>query len=104
MTKINVQTVDGIKSSFDAQNDMTLMENLRDNGYDDIIALCGGIMACATCHVYIDQDWFEKVGSPSPEEAEILTGSGFRKDNSRLSCQIKVDKSLDGMSIKLAEM
>lgn len=104
MTKVNVTTVDGASSEFDAKNGISLMENLKDNGYDDVIALCGGIMACATCHVYVDQDWLEKVGLPSPEEAEILEGSGFKKENSRLSCQIKVDDHLSGLNIELAPM
>lgn len=104
MTKVNVQTVDGSKSSFDAKNDISLMENLRDSGYDDIIALCGGIMACATCHVYIDEKWLASVGAPGKDELEILEGSGFQKENSRLSCQINVNESLDGLSIELAPM
>lgn len=104
MTKINVTTTDGTKSGFDASNEISLMENLRDNGYDDVIALCGGIMACATCHIYVDKEWINKVGMASPEEAEILEGSGFKKECSRLSCQIKVNQSLDGLSIELAPL
>ena len=99
MAKVTVTTVEGVRSEFEAKNDINLMENLRDNGYDDVIALCSGIMACATCHVYVDQLWLEKVGLPSSNEAEILEGSGFRKENSRLSCQIKVDDRLDGAII-----
>lgn len=102
MTKINVKTVEGAESDFNANDGISLMENLRDNGYDDIIALCGGIMACATCHVYVDKEWMEKVGQPSSEEVEILEGSGFKKENSRLSCQIKVDQGLDGLRVEIA--
>lgn len=104
MTKVNVQTVDGSKSNFDAKNGISLMENLRDSGYDDVIALCGGLMACATCHVYIDEPWLATIGEPGKEELEILEGSGFRKENSRLSCQINVSENLDGLSIELAPM
>lgn len=104
MTKVSVTTTEGVKSDFDAQDGISLMENLRDNGYDDVIALCGGIMACATCHVYVDEIWLAKIGGPSPEESEILEGSGFRKENSRLSCQIKVDSSLDGLILELAPL
>lgn len=104
MTKVNVAMSDGLNSVLDAKDGISLMETLRDNGYDDVIALCGGIMACATCHIYVDEKWIEKVGFPSPEEAEILESSGFRKENSRLSCQIKVNDSFEGMSIALAPM
>ena len=90
MTKVNVTTVDGVRSEFDAKNGISLMENLRDNGYDDVIALC--------------QEWLGKVGLPGPEEAEILEGSGFRKENSRLSCQIQVDDHLNGLNVELAPM
>ena len=69
----------------------------------DVAAECGGACACATCHVYVDEAWREKTGSPSPMEEDMLDFGFDVKENSRLSCQIKVTDELDGLVVRVPE-
>ena len=72
------------------------------NGVDGIIAACGGSCACATCHVYVDEAWMEKTGTPSLEESDMIDTAIDIQPNSRLSCQIKVTDALDGLVVRIA--
>ena len=81
----------------------TLMETAINNGVPGIEAECGGACACATCHVYVDEAWFEKTGGPSPMEEDMLDFGYEVKPNSRLSCQIKVTEGLDGLVVRTPE-
>jgi 2Fe-2S ferredoxin len=78
-----------------------LMEVIRDHGLN-IYAECGGSCACATCHVYVGDDWLGKLPPPTDEETDRLDDAMMVEDNSRLSCQILMDASLDGLSVTLA--
>lgn len=78
-----------------------VMEVIRDWGLN-IKAECGGALSCATCHVYIDPDWTEIVGSPSEEEEDMLDSVGDVRPTSRLSCQILMSDALDGLKVTLA--
>ena len=78
-----------------------VMEVIRDWGLN-IKAECGGALACATCHVYVDADWLGKVGAPSDEEEDMLDSVGDVRSNSRLSCQILMSDDLDGLTVTLA--
>ena len=80
----------------------TVMEILRDAGLD-VAAECGGACACATCHVYVEEAWREKVGPPSPMEEDMLDFGFDVRPNSRLSCQIKVTEVLDGLIVATPE-
>jgi ferredoxin, 2Fe-2S len=102
MPRIRVTDLSGDERAIDAVNGLSLMENLQNNGIDDILALCGGLMACATCHVYLDDASFAKVGRPHEPEAELLDGSGVRCRTSRLSCQIEVEDAHDGLCLTVA--
>jgi len=73
------------------------------NGVPGIDADCGGSCSCATCHVYIKEEWLDKVGQASPTEEAMLSLSSDRKDNSRLSCQIPVTEALDGLVVTTPE-
>ena len=64
---------------------------------------CGGVCACSTCHVYVDEAWREKTGEPSPMEEDMLDFAFDLKPNSRLSCQIKVTEALDGLVVTTPE-
>ena len=75
------------------------MEAATNNDIPGIDADCGGACACATCHVYIDQDWTAVVGSPADLEAEMLEVAEDVKDNSRLACQVKVSDEMDGLRV-----
>jgi 2Fe-2S ferredoxin len=78
------------------------MEVIRDHGFEDLVALCGGCCACATCHVYVDPAFADRLPEMSEEENELLDSSDQRKPNSRLSCQIPFSDALDGLSVKIA--
>lgn len=74
------------------------------NGIDGIIGECGGGLACATCHCYVDEEWLGLAGAPSEAEVEMLdSASAEVKPNSRLSCQIAVTEALDGLVVRLPE-
>ena len=90
------QTVDGIPG-------MTVMEAAIKNMVPGIDADCGGACACATCHVYVEEEWREKTGGPSPMEEDMLDFGYDVRPNSRLSCQIKVTDALDGLVVRIPE-
>ena len=83
--------------------DQSLMEFGKTNGVVGILADCGGSCACATCHVYVDQAWVDRVGPPDDIELEMLDMvSDVQRANSRLSCQIKLRSELDGLRVTVA--
>jgi 2Fe-2S ferredoxin len=77
------------------------MENAIRNGIPGIEAECGGACACATCHVYVAEEWREKTGAPEPMEEDMLDFAIDLRPNSRLSCQIHVSDELDGLVISI---
>ena len=79
------------------------MQAAKQADLKEIPADCGGNMACATCHVYIDKDWLGKTGEATDMENDMLDFAFDVEDNSRLSCQIKVTDELDGLVVKLPE-
>jgi len=79
----------------------SVMEGAIDNGIDGILAECGGSCTCATCHVYVDDEWADKVGSPGEFEQDLLEMVLEPTANSRLSCQIKITDELDGLLVRL---
>jgi 2Fe-2S ferredoxin len=95
---------DGTTRSVDVPVDGSVMEGAINNGVEGIIGECGGGLACATCHCYVDEAWLDKVGEPSEAESDMLeAASSERKPNSRLSCQINVTNDLDGLVVRLPE-
>ena len=99
--KIKVTDREGNKHELDGDSNSTLMEILRDAGLD-IEATCGGCCACATCHVYINDKWCDKVNAKDDDEESMLDQAFDVKDNSRLSCQINLSDELDGIELELA--
>jgi len=85
-----------------AENGLSLMEVIRDNGFDELMALCGGCCSCATCHVFIDAGFADKVPTMSEDENDLLDSTDSRNDQSRLSCQIPVSDALDGLTVTIA--
>jgi 2Fe-2S ferredoxin len=81
---------------------LSVMEVIRDNGFDELLALCGGSCSCATCHVHVDAAWTDKVGGPHEDEADLLDSSDHRSATSRLSCQIPFTADLDGLKVTIA--
>jgi 2Fe-2S ferredoxin len=103
MVKINFRSHTGNVRTVDAELGSTVMENAVREAVPGILAECGGACACATCHVYVDDDWKEQVGDPSPMEEDMLDFAFDVRPNSRLSCQIKVVEALDGLTVTVPE-
>ena len=103
MPKVIFIDYQGSQQSVDAQVDQSLMEAAVDNDVAGIDADCGGACACATCHVYIDQDWLAKVGQPEEIETEMLSVAEDVQENSRLSCQVMLTEEMDGLIVTTPE-
>jgi len=86
----------------DADAGLSVMEAIRDNGFDELLALCGGCCSCATCHVYVDPAFAGKIAPMSEDENDLLDSSDHRNDQSRLSCQIQITGELEGLKITIA--
>lgn len=102
MTKVNIVTREGNRRSVDASENMLLMEAIRDNGVDELQALCGGQLSCATCHVYVDPAFADMLPAMSFDEDDLLDSSDYRKPESRLSCQISCSAKIDGINVEIA--
>ena len=103
MAKVKFVEHSGKEHVVDVQAGNTVMEGAVKNMIPGIDADCGGACACATCHVYVEPDWVEKAGSRNPMEEDMLDFAFDVRDNSRLSCQIKVSDALDGLRVKVPE-
>lgn len=102
MPKIHAVDRDGTEKVIEGETGMSLMLNLRNIGGLDVAAICGGMCSCATCHVYVDAAWTEKLEEQSPDEFELVEFSEHYRENSRLSCQIEMTDDLDGIRVTLA--
>ena len=102
MPKLIVTTREGETSEIDVADGLTVMEAIRDNGFDELLALCGGCCSCATCHVHIDPAFQEKLPAMSEDEDDLLESSDHRDANSRLGCQIPFTGDLDGLKVTIA--
>ena len=102
MAKIVYVEPDGRRHEVSAETDMSVMEAAIDNGVEGIEAVCGGGLSCATCHVYVDEEWLSKLPPIEQGEEQMLgTTAAERKANSRLSCQLDVTEELDGLVVHL---
>ena len=101
MAKIKFTTHDNKKFEVDVQNGLTVMEGAVQNDIPGIDADCGGGMACATCHVYVKEDWLNKLSKKEDGEEDMLDMAFEPKTNSRLSCQIVVSDEIDGLEVKI---
>ena len=103
MAKITCIEHNGTNHTVDVQNGLTVMEGAVQNNIPGIDADCGGSMACATCHVYVKEDWFDKINKKNEGEDDMLDQAYEPKKNSRLSCQIIVSDDLDGLVVDMPE-
>ena len=103
MVKITYVDSRGTSRTVEGEIGSTVMETAIKNDVPEIEAECGGACACSTCHVYIHEDWIEKVGAPGPMEEDMLDFAFDVRPNSRLSCQIKVTQELDGLVLTTPE-
>ncbi|HEY8596414.1 MAG TPA: 2Fe-2S iron-sulfur cluster-binding protein [Devosiaceae bacterium] len=99
MPKITYVDPDGNRIETDGENGSSVMETAIGNGVRGIVAECGGACTCATCHVYVDEEWTDVVGPPSVMEEDMLDFAYDVRPTSRLSCQIKVRDELDGLVV-----
>tara|TARA_Y100001970_G_scaffold153713_1_gene188186 strand:- start:1699 stop:2010 length:312 start_codon:yes stop_codon:yes gene_type:complete len=99
--KLKVKDRDGKVHELTADVGLSIMEIIRDAGLD-IEAACGGCCACATCHVYISDEWLKNLNSIEDDEESMLDQAFKVKSNSRLGCQIEYQDNMDGMELELA--
>ncbi len=102
MPKLTVVTREGEESTIEVESGLTVMEAIRDNGFDELLALCGGCCSCATCHVHVDPAHFGKLEAISEDEDDLLESTDHRSEYSRLSCQIPFNDGLDGLKVRIA--
>ena len=103
MSKITYIDNQGNSKTIDVENGLTVMEGAVQNNVPGIDADCGGSMACATCHVYVKEDWYDKVNEKSEGEDDMIDQAYEPSKLSRLSCQISVTDKLDGLIVNLPE-
>ena len=100
MPKITYVLADGTRRDVETSNGTSVMEAAIKHNVRGIDAECGGCLSCATCHVYVDEEWLAKLPAPDTDEDDML---GFvaaeRQPNSRLSCQVKLDEELSGIVV-----
>ncbi|MEM7218837.1 MAG: 2Fe-2S iron-sulfur cluster-binding protein [Pseudomonadota bacterium] len=103
MTKITLIEFSGDQHEIDVENGQSLMNAAVDNLVPGIDADCGGECSCATCHVIVTEEWFEKTGPAGDTENSMLELSQEREETSRLSCQIEISDNLDGLVVRIPE-
>ena len=103
MAKITYITSDNQTHTVEVQNGLTVMEGAVQNNIPGIDADCGGGMACATCHVYVTEDWFDKLPKAEDAEVDMIDMAYEPKKNSRLSCQLIITDQLDGLVVTTPE-
>jgi 2Fe-2S ferredoxin len=103
MTRVTYILNDGTRLTHDLPPRFSVMEGATRNCVPGIVAECGGCMSCATCHVYVDEAWVDKLEAPSEIETDMLSAIDATKPTSRLSCQITVEPELDGLVVHVPE-
>ena len=103
MPKVTFIQADGTASEVEAISGDSVMETAIDNDIPGIVAECGGACSCATCHVYVADEWLSKLREPDALEDGMLDCVIDRRPNSRLSCQIRVGDEIDGISVSVPE-
>lgn len=102
MVSITVTTRDGMESVVEGAEGLSVMEVIRENGFDELLALCGGCCSCATCHVHVDPEWIDRLPPRSDDEDDLLDSSDHKTERSRLSCQLQVGPELEGLRVRIA--
>ncbi len=102
MPKLVVVNRAGEESTVEAEAGVSVMEAIRDNGFDELLALCGGCCSCATCHIFVDPAFADKLPAISEDENDLLDSSDHRNETSRLSCQVHLTGDLDGLRVTIA--
>ena len=103
MAKITYISHEGKKNTVEVPNGLSVMEGALQNEIPGIDADCGGSMACATCHVYVEEKWLDKIPKAEDAEIDMIDMAHEPKKNSRLSCQIIMNNDLDGLIVTTPE-
>ncbi len=103
MVKVTYIEIDGTERATELRPGQTLMDGALEHQIDGIMADCGGLCACSTCHVYVDDRWLDKCGEPSELEEGMLDFAADVRGNSRLSCQIQITDAMNGMVVRVPE-
>lgn len=103
MPQLIVVDRDGQERAVEGAVGNSVMEIIRDNGFDQLVELCSGCCSCATCHVHVDAAFLARLPPMSENENDLLDGSLYRNGSSRLSCQIPFTPDLDGLRVQIAE-
>lgn len=99
MPKVTFIAADGTRTDVEAANGLTLMQAAVNNGIPGIVAECGGACSCATCHVHVAKEWYDRLPAPEGMEKEMIEFVMEPQPTSRLSCQIKLNDTLDGLVV-----
>ena len=99
MPKITYKDKDGVSKTIEVENGLSVMEGAIQNDIPGIDADCGGAMACATCHVYVEEKWLDKLPKADDAEVDMIDMAHEPKKNSRLSCQLIVTDELEGLIV-----
>jgi len=102
MAQLIITGRDGTEKVVDGKAGWSVMENIREAGFEELLALCGGCCSCATCHVHVAPEWLGALKPMDGDEDDLLDSSSHRQPNSRLSCQIEFDEALDGLRVRIA--
>ena len=103
MAELTIVGRDGTERTIEGKKGWSVMENIRDAGFDELLALCGGCCSCATCHVHVDAEWLDRLPKMGGDEDDLLDSSSDRDAASRLSCQIEFSDALDGLRVTIAQ-
>ena len=103
MTKVTYIEFEGKEHVVEVPSGSSVMQGAINNNVRGVIAECGGACSCATCHVYVDGAWVDKLDGKSEEESAMLDAVCEPRPNSRLSCQIKMTESLDGLVVRMPQ-
>lgn len=102
MPLIIVTSREGTQRRIEGEIGVSAMQTIRSDGIDELLAVCGGCCSCATCHVYVDPAFADRLPPMSEDENDLLDGSHARDSRSRLSCQLMLTGALDGLRLEIA--
>jgi len=102
VSRLTVITREGARREIDGESGLSIMELIRENGMDEMLALCGGNRRCATCHIYVDPAYRDGLPAMSDDENMLLDLADERRDTSRLACQIFFEDALTGIQVTIA--
>jgi ferredoxin, 2Fe-2S len=103
LLKLVIVTRDGVEHEVESKGGQSVMEAIRDAGFDELQAVCGGGLSCATCHVHVDEAYLGRFAAPNQDEADLLEWSENSNACSRLSCQLPFTEDVDGLKITIAQ-